>query len=225
MKHTIWLAWPAILVLVGLGIWQMQRLEWKTALIETIEARRAAPVIPVPPALDSDQYDNWEFTRVALSGTFRHESEMAVVAQTHAGRVGIRLVTPMDLDDGRTLLVDRGWTPDADSAERPTGKVLLEGLLRAPIAGNPFRPDNHATENIWYWIDAPAMARAASLPPQAYYVQAVAPEAPGRYPTPGGAVLHLRNDHLQYALTWFGLATALLVITLLFRRHARRAAR
>ncbi len=221
-----WLAWPAFLTLVGLGVWQLQRLEWKTALIDAIETRRDAPPIPFPRTLDPERRDSWEFTRVALAGRFHHDDEMRVLAQVHDGRNGIRLVTPMALDDGRKALVDRGWTPDAEAAERPAGTAAVEGLLRGPPAGNPFRPDNRPDAGVWHWVDPPAMARAAGLPATQVYVQAIADgnAAPGQYPIPGGAVFDLRNDHLQYALTWFGLAAALLAVYLPFRRRMRRGA-
>ena len=93
---------------------------------------------------------------------------MRLLAQTHAGRAGVRLVAPLELDDGRVALVDRGWTPDDGAPlERPEGVVTLEGLLRGPPAGNPFRPANRPEDNVWYWLDAAAMARAAGLPPRA----------------------------------------------------------
>ena len=210
-------------MLVGLGVWQTQRLEWKTALIETIEARSAAAPVAWPRALDPQARDAWEFTRVRLSGRFRHDAEMRLLAQTHAGRAGVRLVAPLELDDGRVALVDRGWTPDDGAPiERPEGVVTLDGLLRGPPEGNPFRPANRPEDNVWYWLDAAAMARAAGLPPRAVYVQAVGPAETGRYPIPGGAALELRNDHLQYAITWFGLAAALLAVMVAFLRRARR---
>ena len=223
MPRAAWLAWPALAVLIGLGVWQTQRLEWKTALIATVEARRAAPPVAYPSASDPQRRDDWEFTRVALSGRFRHEAEMRVLAQTHAGRAGVRLVTPLELDDGRTALVDRGWAPsDSAPVERPEGPATLEGLLRGPPAGNPFRPDNRPQDGVWHWIDPEAMARVAGLPPRAVYVQTVGPADARRYPVPGGAALELRNDHLHYALTWFGLAAALLAVMLAFRLRARR---
>ena len=201
----------------------MQRLEWKTALIDTIEARRAAPPAAYPAALDPERRGEWEFTRVALTGRFRHDAEMRVLAQTHEGRVGARLVAPLVLADGRAALVDRGWAPgDGAAADRPAGEAAVEGLLRGPPAGNPFRPANRPEDGVWHWIDAPAMAKAAGLAPRAFYVQAVGPAAPGGAPVPGGAALALRNDHLQYALTWFGLAAALMAVFLAFRRRARR---
>ena len=220
-----WVVWPAFLVLVGLGAWQMQRLEWKTALIDTIAERRAAPAVPLPAELREPERAEWEFTRVALAGRFRHDAEMRVLAQTRGGRVGVRVVAPFARDGGGAVLVDRGWAPEDAAIDRPEGSVAVEGLLRGAPAGNPFRPDNRPGEGVWHWIDPPAMARAAGLPETAFYVQAAGPAGEGgRYPVPGGAALELRNDHLQYALTWFGLAAALLAVHAVLRRRARRGA-
>ena len=203
----------------------MQRLEWKTALIDTVAERRAAPPVAPPAELRESDRAKWEFTRVALAGRFRHDAEIRVLAQTRAGRVGVRLVAPFARDDGAAALVDRGWAPEDAPIDRPEGSVAIEGLLRGAPAGNPFRPDNRPDDGVWHWIDPPAMALAAGLPETAFYVQAVAPAGEnGRYPIPGGAALELRNDHLQYALTWFGLAAALLAVHAVLRRRARRGA-
>lgn len=222
--RAAWLIWPALAVLLGLGTWQLQRLEWKTGLIATIEARRAAPAAPLPAALDADRRMAWEFTRVALSGRFRHDGEMSVLAQTRNGRAGRRIVAPFEVDGGGAVLVDRGWAPDGGAVERPAGPVALEGLLRGPPAGNPFRPDDRPGDGVWYRVDPAAMARAAGLPPRGFYVQAAGAAAPGRYPVPGGPALALRNDHLGYALTWYGLAAALAAVAVAFRRRRARGA-
>ena len=218
-----WIIWPAFLVLVGLGGWQTQRLEWKTALIETIAERRAAPPVPLPANLRESERADWEFTRVALAGRLLHDAEMRVLAQTREGRVGVRLVTPLERGGGGAALVDRGWAPEGAAIDRPEGSVTVEGLLRGAPAGNPFRPDNRPGGGVWHWIDPPAMARAAGLPETVFYVQIAGP-AGEDYPIPGGAALELRNDHLQYALTWFGLAAALLAVHAVLRRRARRGA-
>lgn len=220
-----WVVWPAFLVLAGLGVWQTQRLEWKTALIDTIAERRAAPPAALPAELRESARAEWEFTRVALAGRFLRDAEMRVLAQTRGGRVGVRVVAPFARDGGGAVLVDRGWAPEDAAIDRPEGPAAVEGLLRGAPAGNPFRPGNRPEDGVWHWIDPPAMARAAGLPETAFYVQAAGPAGEGgRYPIPGGAALELRNDHLQYALTWFGLAAALLAVHAVLRRRARRGA-
>lgn len=161
---------------------------------------------------------------MVLSGRFRAGAEMTVLAQTRAGRAGVRLVAPLELAGGRAVLVDRGWAPRAEAAARPEGVVAVEGLLRGPPAGNPFRPDNRPEDGVWHWIDPAAMARAAGLPAADFYVQAIGPETGARYPAPGGAALRLRNEHLHYAIIWFGLAAGLLAVYAVYRRRAAREA-
>jgi surfeit locus 1 family protein len=208
------LAAVALAVLLGLGFWQLDRLQWKRELIATIEARAntAAVVLPEAPQ---------EFTRVTASGTFDHGRERHVLAQTHEGAVGVVVVTPLLTDDGRLLLVDRGWVPDAarDMVGRGEGRESLEGLVRLPPRPNSFTPENRPEDDQWFRIDPAAMAGAEALP---FYLEASTAEADG-WPQPRQRALSLRNDHLQYALTWFALAAGLLVVYVLFRRQAGRA--
>lgn len=162
--------------------------------------------------------------RVALSGRFRADAEMIVLAQIRDGLAGVRLVAPLELADGRAVLVDRGWAPGVEAAARPEDAAAVEGLLRGPPAGSPFRPDNRPEDDVWYWIDPAAMARAAGLPPADFYVQADGPGTDARYPAPGGGALRLRNEHLHYAIIWFGLAAGLLAVYAAYRRRAAREA-
>lgn len=214
----------ALAVLVGLGVWQVQRLHWKEALIETRTARLGQAAIALPAAFEDPAA--LEFTRVALAGQFRHDRELYLGARTRKGKVGVHVVTPLVLADGRSLLVDRGWVPLArqDPATRPTGQlagpVTLEAILRSSgwKGWGITRPENDPDRNLWLWTDLPAMAAAAGLddPITAVYAQAVDTAPPGGLPMAVEAAINLRNDHLQYALTWFALAVALLVIYLIY---------
>ena len=124
--------------------------------------------------------------------------------------------------DGRALLVDRGWVPmdRRDPATRLDGQrggtVTLEGLLRTGgwKGAALFRPDNDPEKNVWVWFDLPAMAATAGLaaPVTALYLEAGPAENPGGLPKGGQTPIHLRNDHLQYAITWYGLAAALIAV-------------
>lgn len=204
----------ALALLLGLGFWQLDRLQWKRELIAIIEARAGAPAIALTEAPQ-------EFTRVTVSGTFDHAREHHVLAQTHEGAVGVVVATPLLMDDGRLLLVDRGWVPDAarDAVSRGEDPVRLEGLVRLPPRRNSFAPENQPAEDQWFRVDPVAMAGAEALP---FYLQ-VATVDGGGWPLPRQRALSLRNNHLQYALTWFALAAGLLVVYVLFRKQAGRA--
>ncbi len=225
------LLWPTviaalgIIVLVGLGTWQIHRLARKERLIEAIEANRAAPVLEMIPA-DARPGD-LVFRRVHLSGRFLHDKEMYLTGRTHKGVVGLHVVTPLVLADGRTVLVDRGWVPP-DRAEprlRQEGvsqePAEVEGMIRAVSERGPFTPDNRPDQNLWFTIDVPAMAAFTGIELLPSVVEAGPAANPGGYPVGQDRPIEVPNDHLQYALTWYALAVALAVIYVIFLRRRR----
>lgn len=230
-----WLLVPAILVLavlVSLGTWQVQRLHWKEALIASIEGRiRSEPVqLAAAEQLFAETRDV-DYLPVRVSGTFLHSSERHFFA-THEGEAGFYVYTPMQLDDGRVLFVNRGFVP-YDRKEAATrqqgqveGRVEVVGLARNPLPGKPsfVVPDNDPARNLFYWKDLAAMAATAGLPEGAevlpFFVDAARGEVPGGMPVGGVTIVQLPNNHLQYAVTWFGLALAL--VGVLAAVHLRR---
>lgn len=213
-------ALSAVLLLVGLGTWQMQRQAWKAALIAELAVRSSQRPASLPLVIaDPEALD---FAPVRLRGEFQHNRELFVSARVHKGEVGFHIVTPFVLTDGRTVLVDRGWVPsthrapETRAAGQLAGIVTVEGRLR--IGGwkgyDLFRPANSPETNEWLWMDLPAMAARAgvddALP--SLYVAAGTAENPGGLPIGGAAQVEVRNNHLGYAMTWFALAVALLVI-------------
>jgi surfeit locus 1 family protein len=230
-RPTLWptlITVPTLIVLVGLGLWQLDRLEWKRALIDERQSRSQAPAIALPERLDDPA--RLQYLPVRVRGRFLHDSEFYLTARTRDGHVGLHVVTPMALDDGRTLLIDRGWIPEGrrDPATRAAGQVpgevALTGLVRLPgWAGLSWlRPDNQAGENVWFWVDPSAMAAAAGLDAMIgeVYLDAGPAENPGGWPKGGQTRINLPNDHLQYAVTWFILAFSLVVIYVVY--HLRR---
>ena len=234
-RPTLWpslFTLAALAVLIALGVWQLERLEWKTALIEERQSRSQAPAIELPENLAEPA--NLAFRAVRLSGRFLHDHEFYLAARTRNGQVGLHVVTPFALDDGRVVLVDRGWISDRrrDPATRPEGQLPgeleLTGLVRLPgwTGYGWLRPDNQPDENLWFWVDPAAMAAAAGLDPAVVplvtevYLDAGPADNPGGFPVGGQTRLEMPNDHLQYALTWFALALSLAVIYVLY--HLRR---
>lgn len=220
----------AFVILISLGTWQVQRLHWKEAEIAKRQARSTAPPIDFP-ALTSE-LEEAEFRRVRVTGRFLHDSEFHLVARTHQGRVGLQIVTPMVTSQPwlrAPLMVNRGWVPieRADPASRPeslpAGEVTLSGILRFPRPPGWFSPDNDPARNQWYWIDLAAMTEAVgSRGEDAGFMVLYADlgSDPKALPIGGQVRIAARNDHLQYAITWYALAVVLLVIYLLF--HLRR---
>ncbi len=222
-------------LLVGLGVWQLQRLAWKEALIAERDTRLAAAPVTLDRALqDFDADRSVEFLKVEAAGTFQHKGE-AFLLTTKDGMPGFEVVTPLVSSDGIVVLVDRGFVPETmkNPAKRPEsqpqGEVKVSGILRRHVGDRgPFTPDNDPDDNIWYWWDIPAMLAYAHVAPDgrvAPFVLHVQPGGGGEsLPAPVAVDASLTNNHLQYALTWFALAALLIVMAgLLIRQSIRKA--
>jgi surfeit locus 1 family protein len=227
--------WPtvtalvAVAVLIGLGVWQLQRLTEKLALIAAIDARIAEPPIALPTTIADPAA--LEFASVRLRGRFVHDKELYLGARTHGGAIGFHVIAPLVLDDGRAVLVDRGWVPstrrapESRAAGQIAGEVTVDGQIRAGgwKGSDLFRPANQPAQNLWLWMDLPAMAAHAGLTAAetSVYVVAGPAENPGGVPI--GAVLRpeVRNDHFGYAMTWFVLAAAMLVVYVVHQGRPR----
>ena len=217
---------PALVVLLGLGFWQLERQAWKTALIDRIEARIDGPAEPLPPTIDD--LEAWDYRAVTVGGEFDHDREMALAGRVHNGRPGFHLITPLRRTDGDgpPVLVDRGWVPadrrapDSRPDSRPSGPVTVTGVVRRPQGAGWMTPDNDASANTWYWIDIPGMAAFAGLDAVAPVIVEAGATPRGSLPVGGQTRVDLPNNHLEYALTWFGFAVILSVIYFLY--HWRR---
>ncbi|MEZ5810749.1 MAG: SURF1 family protein [Rhizobiaceae bacterium] len=215
------LALGAFAVLAGLGVWQVKRLQWKESLIAAIDERIASkPVALAEIERRLADPDGIEYRPVTVSGTFDHAGE-AYFFTTHKGRTGYYVYTPLMLADGRALFVNRGFVPydNKDPATRPQGQVegevTVTGLARTAIAEKPSSliPDNDLEKNIFYWKDLSDMAALAGFGTDAsvvrLFIDADDTPNPGGLPMGGVTIIDLPNNHLQYAITWFGLAAAL----------------
>ena len=215
-------------VLVGLGAWQLQRMDWKAELIALREARLAAPPVALPDdpadgAMAQDEIAALEFRRVTVSGVFLHDREMFFFA-TRQGSAGFHVITPLRRTGGGVVLIDRGWVP---AGARPTwlradgqldGTVTVEGLIRSSPRRGRFTPDNDPAKNTWFWFDFAAMAAHAGVTAPAFVVEAGPAANPGGLPIGRELRVTLRNPHLTYAIIWYCLALALAVIFGLSRR-------
>ena len=202
-------------LLAALGVWQLERREWKHALVAAVDARiHAAPVpAPPPPAWRGIDAAHDAYRRVTATGRFRHDRETLVQAVTDRG-AGYWVMTPLETP-GFTLLVNRGFVPRErrDPATRAAGNTAgpttVTGLLRVTEPGGGFLRANDPAANRWYSRDVAAIAAARGLGPVApWFLDADAGPRAGtaEWPRGGMTVVRFRDHHLQYALTWFALA-------------------
>lgn len=214
----------ALTLLISLGNWQMQRLAWKENLISTISARAKEPVRELPPAntwssLDLSENEYRVFT---ARGRFRHQNEVQVYtvlsdAKGSFSGAGYWILTPLELEDGKIVIVNRGFVPleKKDPTTRAEGQVggdvRVTGLLRAPEQVNYFMPANDPAKNAWYRRDPLDIAKAFNLTNVApFMLDAAGDYRAGQLPQPNETKLTFTNNHLGYALTWYGLACTLI---------------
>jgi surfeit locus 1 family protein len=206
-----------VLILLSLGTWQMQRKTWKEALLARIEALKTAPAEPLEVVLRRlpDQVDV-DFVRAQVACPSLEKLPTIRLYALKDGVTGYRLIAacPVDAAPYRTILVDRGFIPrevvDTPTTPRDLAEPVV-GVLRKGDPASVFTPKNDAAKNDWYSRDPAAMAAALNAPypaPTFLMLESPAPHGPGPQPAP--VPTDIPNRHFEYALTWFGLALALL---------------
>lgn len=199
-----------VVVLVWLGVWQLHRLSWKEAMLADIAASlAAAPAdLPAHPTPEADQY-----RRVRAAGVIE-PGEVHVFTAAPGGGAAWRIVAPFRLPDGRLILLDRGLVPDtARDAPRPPGPETVEGSLLWPQETDGFTSPPDRAKNIWYARDVPLMAEALGTEPVLLVVSAADPPPGPAGPRPLPVTVDIPNNHLGYAIQWFGLALVWAVMT------------
>ncbi|XP_025715307.2 surfeit locus protein 1 [Callorhinus ursinus] len=241
-QHDPVFQWFLLLIPVtafGLGTWQVQRRKWKLKLIAELESRVAAEPIPLP--ADPVELKNLEYRPVKVRGHFDHSKELYMMPRTmvdpareaqEAGRLssspesGAYVITPFHCTDlGITILVNRGFVPrkkvnpDTRQKGQIKGEVDLVGMVRLTETRKPFVPENNPERNHWHYRDLEAMARLTGADP-------IFIDADFRSTVPGGPIggqtrVTLRNEHMQYIVTWYGLCAA--TAYLWFKKFLRRS--
>jgi surfeit locus 1 family protein len=219
--------------LIGLGIWQLERLAWKEALLGRL-ARRVGTA-PVALSIVERQWradGDLEYLHAAARGRFHHDKERYLYAPQPGG-LGWHVYTPLEFAPGRILWVNRGWVDEAHkrAEERApgqsSGETEVKGLIRLTASPGLFTPHNDAARNLWYWPDLAHMTGSAFPAPTPETLPFrlevdASPLPPGGLPRGGVTRLDLPNRHLQYAVTWFALALALIAVYFAFARHRLR---
>jgi surfeit locus 1 family protein len=229
-------------IFISLGAWQLHRKNWKLDLINRIETRSKAEPLSLEVAEAETRGASIsvlhrgsknglvalvEYRRIKARGRFDHAHERHLFSLLD-GAPGWRVVTPLETgqgtgqgtERGRIVLVDRGFVPAAlkEPASRPQGQIEGEvevtGVVRAPAVKDWLGPDNDPVRNQWHWRDLAGMAafhgNSGDVAP--FFIEAEAASVPGGWPRSGAAAAQLPNRHLEYALTWFGLAVTLMVM-------------
>ncbi|WP_201861142.1 SURF1 family protein [Microvirga soli] len=213
----------ALAILIGLGTWQLQRKAWKEDLIAQIETRAYGEPGAILPEADWPAWraDQDEFRKVRVTGTFLHQFEAPVYGLARGERQGAPiqgyyLITPLKLATGAIVMVNRGFVPTdlrypgTRPESQPAGEVTVTGLIRAPEIRNSFTPDDDPARNQWFARDSQAIAAAHNLERVApFLIDADASPNPGGWPRGGQTPLTLPNNHLQYVITWYGIALTL----------------
>ena len=212
-----------VTILIGLGIWQLDRRTWKDNLVNILTVRLAHAPQDLPPR------DSWprlteeadDYTRVRFPAEFLDGQEALVYTAGSAFRPDVKgpgywLFAPARLAGGSIVLVDRGFIPmdRKDAATRtagtPHGSIDIVGVMRWPEKRGLFTPADEPQNNLWFLRDSVAIAAAKKWVSAApFYIEQESPVPDGGLPLPGRLTVALPNNHLQYAITWFGLALGL----------------
>ncbi len=225
----------AVAGLVALGTWQLERKSWKEGLIAELEGKLSAPPVTLPPR------ERWselsaakdEFRRVTFPAEFLDQEALVYTSgsaiRPDVSGPGYWVLSPARLADGSLVVVNRGFVPEGKQDPntrregQPRGVTEIAGAMRWPEPRGLFTPSDTPAKNLWFVRDPAAIAAAKGWGAVApFYIDQEAPPAPGGLPKVGPLKASLPNNHLQYAVTWYGLALVVLISGTLFVRARRR---
>ena len=217
-----------VMILASLGTWQVQRQFWKKGLIESAEKNLTKSPIILPN--DPYEIDDLEFRFVEVFGTLRYDKAQIYGLDSRDGEVGARLLVPLERPDGRDLLIDMGWVPEPVESllarfHEPQHEQRIHGIIRLDhFAQKPaFKPENEAENRRWYWKDTGALALATGLSDlAALTLFRTTDERETEPPIASPPKIEFRDNHLGYAITWFGLCAALVGVYIAFGIHRHR---
>lgn len=228
-----------ISILLSLGLWQLKRLEWKTALIASIQEGSAQDLREFIP---SDLSPDLRYHGGYITGKFDFSNEIAVLSKVYKGEPGYHIITPLIISGDHVVLINRGWAPlgyqtrqNISSADDIDGEmengVRIFGMIDLPPRINAFTPENVPDKEQWYYLDisefsdisgykniAPIMFVRRQNPDD---LQCDDKARIVNYPDPCGVNFDMRNNHMQYAVFWFAMACALAAVYAL--RFIRKA--
>ena len=212
-----------LLVLVGLGTWQVYRLQWKEGVLARIAAAEATPAGPLTAGAAP-------YAKVLVTGRFRFDRAVlfgADVRDTRSGpTMGAYQIVPLERVGASTILVDRGWIPEDPQrhVDQPDGVVTVSGYVRPGEGQHWFSPADDAAGRRFFTLDPVAIGAAVGVTdPAPFVLVAMGPSVVGSYPAPAQTLPRPPNNHLSYAITWYALAVCLVVIFFAWVRRAYRS--
>ncbi|MBD9526796.1 SURF1 family protein [Paracoccus sp. PAR01] len=206
-------------ILISLGLWQLDRLKWKQAMLDQIESRIAGAPVPLPAAVDPGM----KYMPVLVSGTTTGQ-EIDVLSGTKDSGGGYQVISSFVTDDGRKILLDRGFVDqDHRHDPRPATRLEVAGNLHWPEEKGSATPAPNLDQNIWFARDVPAMAAKLGTEPVLVVAAEIRGDAQGVQPMPV-AVQGIPNNHLSYAVQWFMIAAvwAGMTLALIWRIRQRQ---
>jgi surfeit locus 1 family protein len=225
----------AVAALVALGTWQLERRSWKEGLIADLQDKLSAAPVALPPRERWPQLsaEKDEFRRVTFRAEFLDQEALVYTSgsaiRPDVSGPGYWVLSPARLSDGGLVIVNRGFVPEGkqdprtrrDGQSRSVGEIT--GAMRWPEPRGLFTPNDTPAKNLWFVRDPAAIAAAKGWGTVApFYIDQEAPPAPGGLPKVGPLKPSLPNNHLQYAVTWYGLALVVLISGIVFVRSRRR---
>lgn len=205
-------------ILIWLGLWQVQRLHWKQAMLDQIQSRIDGAAVALPATVDPSM----KYLPVMVSGTTTGQ-EIDVLSGTRDSGGGYQVVSGFVTDDGRRILLDRGFVgQDHKRDPRPATRLQVVGNLHWPQEKSAATPGPNLDQNIWFARDVPAMAAQLDTQPILVVAAQVAGDAQGVQPIPVG-IEGIPNNHLSYAVQWFLIAAvwAGMTVALIWRIRQR----
>ena len=218
--------WPTIFsilifaMLISFGTWQVKRLFWKEALIENYLTQSQSNPIIDPAQLEKPSIN--EFKSISISGYFLHKNEIYITGKTYEGNAGFHVVTPFKMENNKIILVNRGWVsesyknPNKRKFSLTKGLVKLKGIIRHPQKKGYFVPENDGQNGFWFTIKPNQIFQFINITSypiiEKYYIDALRIGEKLTLPIGVDGKPKFRNQHLSYAITWYGLALSLLFV-------------
>ena len=207
----------ALLILVSLGTWQLERLRWKTDILSSMKESLSLPPLKITGQV-IDNIDQYSFRRIQLTGNYLYKDNITIYSKVFNKKVGKHLIVPLETQYG-IILVNRGFIPSDFNIKNniKSGEISINGIVKFQQKINYFTPNNNVIKNEWYYININEVSNFLSLPLLNFYI-VEENNIEEIYPVGSQYNINIPNDHLQYAITWFSLALALSIFINLFWR-------